>query len=223
MVNKNKSLIIADITGTVHSVLRQHPPCLDGKLTFKFKNGNNAGWFGSKTYTADLGGSGTLNFYRNSNIPGEASFAWDVDWGESITRELTAEDNEVLFNNRAFEGFIIFRSTDGAFMHLEARNGNAKINLSANGHAVTDAFIDTSEISNINDVPVSAGYWVFDANSKGIRTIIYAASFEHNGVAVYLEVGGDESGSESYLAEIGEFVEQLTKTPPDVTAVSAEK
>jgi nitrate reductase NapE component len=185
--------------------------------------GNNAGWFGSKTYTAELGESGTLNFYKNNKIPGEADFAWDENWGEAITRELTAEGNEVLFNNRAFEGFMSFRSTDGAFMHLEARSGNAQINLSANGHAVTDAFIDTSEISNINDVPVSAGYWVSDANSKGIRTIVYAASFEHNGVAVYIEVAGNESDSDAFRSEMGGLVEQLTNTPPDVTAISAEK
>jgi hypothetical protein len=36
-------------------------------------------------------------------------------------------------------------------------------------------------------------YFVTDANSKGIKNIIYFAAFEANGTTVYASLGGTES------------------------------
>ncbi|MDR1059922.1 MAG: hypothetical protein LBL83_01630 [Clostridiales bacterium] len=184
--------------------------------------GNTAGWFGGKPFAADLGNSGTLNFYRNNSLPGAASFARDASWGESIGRDLTEADSRALFGDLPSIGYFMFRSADNAFMHFEGHAGNAKIILSANGFALTDTPIDiNARTSDINGIPVAAGYWISGANSKGIRAIIYTASFEHDGVSVYMEVGGEESDGNAFLAEISALVEQFTKNPPDVSAINA--
>lgn len=197
--------------------------CLVLIVAFVGVFGNNAGWFGGRVYTTSIGDSGTLSFYKMDNMPGEASFAWDERWGKPVTRDFTAKDSKTLFGNLSVTGSATFRSADNAFMHLEGRAGNTKINLAANGHGINDHTIDAeSERSIVNDIPVSAGYWLSDANSKGSRTIIYIASFEHNGTAVYLEAGGVETDKEALRTELGGIIDQLTQNPPNVSAVTAK-
>ena len=187
--------------------------------------GNNAGWFGGKTLAADLGGGNTLNFYKSNSVGGEASFAWDADWGESISRGFTADEKTRLLGGIEMSyGGAIFRSADGAFMRYEGKTtGDIRVILSANGFPVTDDSVSgNEEYSEINGVPVTAGYFVTDANSKGVKTIIYFASFEVNGAVAYLELGGDTANSASLRAEISALVNALTLNPPDTSLIMAE-
>jgi hypothetical protein len=201
--------------------------------------GSNAGWFGGKVYTVDLGNSGTLDFPKADGI-GAGSFAWDIDWGDAITRELTVEECEALFGGlpvtdggipaTGASGFAIFRSTDGALLHFEGAieetaigemTIDAKIILSAHGHPLTDTIIGGNESrSEINDIPVTAGYSVTDANSRGIRNIIYFASFDANGATVLVELGGAEADSDALRAEIASIIDQLTQNPPRISEVT---
>jgi hypothetical protein len=191
--------------------------------------GNNAGWFGEKAFVADMGSSGTLNFYKGGSF-GDASFAWDADWGEQISRELTAEESDILFGDLGVTGYAIFRSTDSSLMHFEGKIGeteglspeDVRINLSAYRFPITDDIVEgNEEVSQINGVPVTAGYFVTDANSKGEKTIIYFASFVTENVTVYVHLGGAEVNSDALRAEIGDVINKLTQSPPDVSAISA--
>jgi hypothetical protein len=188
--------------------------------------GSNAGWFGGKVYPVDLGGSGTLDFPKADGI-GAGSFAWDIDWGDIIERNLTDGEREALFGDLpvADDAFAIFRSTDGAFMHFEGRLGgaldNTKIILAANGHAVTDTIIVGNERrSEINGIPVTAGYFVTDTNSRGIRNIIYFASFDANGTSVLVELGGVEADNDALRTEMSDIIDQLTLNPPDSSKIT---
>jgi hypothetical protein len=189
--------------------------------------GGNSGWFGSKTLVADIDG-GTLAFYKGST--GEGSYAWDADWGDHIDRSLTADESRTLFGELSVTGNATFRSTDTALMHFEGKAGDATIILAANGHATTDEIIKSNEENpetndipvRINGIPVTAGYFVTDANSKGIKNIIYFATFDVDGTTVYVELGGVESGSDALRTEIGAIIDHLTKNPPDSAAVTAE-
>lgn len=187
--------------------------------------GNNAGWFGGKTLVADLGNGNTLSFYKFNAVGGEASFAWDNDWGEQISRDLTDDEKNMLFGNIEFSyGGTTFRSIDGAFMHYEGKTtDDIHIILSANGHPVTDTPVNgNEEVSEINGIQVTAGYFVTDANSKGIKTIIYFAFFEANGTTVYVELAGDEADSEALRVEIGNLINVLTLNPPDTSELKAD-
>lgn len=186
--------------------------------------GNNAGWFGGKILIVDVDG-GTLSFHKGGNGVGEASYVWDVDWGDHIERSLTADESRILFGEPDVTGHVVFRSNDNALMHFEGKLGEAAVILSANGHALTDNGIsgtDNEEVSEINGIPVTAGYFVTDANSRGIKNIIYFATFEAQGTAVYVELGGAESESDALRTEIGGIVDRFTKNPPNSAAVTAE-
>lgn len=184
--------------------------------------GNNVGWFDGKTLTADLGNDNTLSFYKGGSV-GEAAFAWHTDWGDAINREFREEENHVLFGVLPVIGSATFRSSDNAFMHFEGDTGNTKIILSANGHPVTDTVvIGDEDISEINGIPVTAGYFVTDTNSKGVKTIIYFASFEANSTTVYMELAGDESDSDALRTEIGNLIDTVTQNPPDAAAITAQ-
>lgn len=191
-------------------------------VVFAWVFGNNVGWFDGKTLTADLGSGNTLSFYKGGSV-GEAAFAWDTDWGDAINREFTADENHILFGALPVIGSATFRSSDNALMHFEGDTGNTKIILSANGHPVTDTVvIGNEDVSEINGIPVAAGYFVTDANSKGIKTIIYFASFDANSTTVYMELAGDESDSDALRTEIGNLIDTLTQNPPDVAEITAQ-
>ncbi|HBT63707.1 hypothetical protein QBE55_12235 [Eubacteriales bacterium mix99] len=185
--------------------------------------GNNAGWFGGKTLVSDLGDSGTLNFYKADSVGGAASFSWNADWGDHIDRDLTADKSKVLFGELNATGYATFRSTDNALVHFEGKTGETKIILSATDTPVTDTVVKgNEEVSEINGIPVKAGYFVTDANSKDIKNIICFADFDVPGATIYVERGGAESDSEVLCDEIGGVVEQLTKSPPDITQITAD-
>lgn len=169
--------------------------------------GNGTGWFGNRIYTTDLDGV-TLNFYK-TNMPVVDS----LDFGaEVVSRELTAEENGKLFENLEVASHGIFSVPDNTLLHAEGSAGNAKIILAASGTPVTDAIINTAcETSEVNGVQVAAGYFITDANSQGVKNIIYIASFDLGDISVYVECGGNENMSEDLRAEIASIIDTLTR------------
>lgn len=184
--------------------------------------GKSAGWFGGKVLSTNLD-DGTLNFYKSNSISNAASLAWDIDWGNGIHRELTADESKALFGKPGVSGYAIFRSTDNTLLHFEGKAGKTKIILAASGAPVTDTIVEGNEkTSEINGIPVTAGYFVTNANSQGIKNIIYFASFKADETSVYVELGGVETDSNALRAEIAGVVYQLTKNHPNIAAVMAK-
>jgi hypothetical protein len=169
--------------------------------------GNKARWFGSKVYAVELG-SGTLNFYRS-----EAVGAGSLDFGiETNGRDLTATENGLLFGDIGATSYGLFSTIDQTLLHVEGRAGNAKIILAANGIPVTDSVIETDRnASEINGIPVSAGYWITDKNSIGEQNIIFLASYEQDGVTVYVEDAGRLGEEDKVKADIADVIDTLTQ------------
>ena len=117
---------------------------------------------------------------------------------------------------------FMFKADEKKLMHVEASGDGAKIIVAAPGMPVTDVIIDTNrKASVINGIHVSAGYFITDANSKGIRNIIYVASFKIDGVSVEVQTGGELSGNEKFRAEIAHIVDTMTKTgAPDLSKIT---
>jgi len=109
-------------------------------------------------------------------------------------------------------------------MHYEGKTtDDIHVILSANRHPITDTSVSgNEEVSEINGISVTAGYFVTDTNSKGIKTIIYLASFGANGAIVYLEHSGYESNSEALRSEISNLINTLTQNPPDTSLITAK-
>lgn len=182
--------------------------------------GSNAGWFGAKIYTADLGDGNTLVFYRTPS--NEASFAWDIDWGSALS--VTVDESAALFGDLPVSGDAIFRSVDGAFLHFEGRAGDVKLSFSASGFPVTDTPIEGNESASLIDgVPVSAGYFLTDANSQGLRNLLLFATFSANDMTFLVEHGGAEADGEALRDELALVVGQLVRNTangmPNMSAI----
>lgn len=178
--------------------------------------GGVTNWFSGKILTENLGNN-TLNFYK-ANIPGQ-----DVSYGDTTTRNLTAEENEILFGgleNVTAYGF--FSSAEKTLVHVEARiSEKTKILFSAEGYSVTDVVIEgNKKSSDILGTKVVAGYFI--TNSKGIRNIIYFADFKLNSISYYVELGGEKSESDSLRAEISSVIAVLIQNGvPNLTLIVA--
>ncbi|MDR3295931.1 MAG: hypothetical protein LBT26_08920 [Clostridiales Family XIII bacterium] len=167
--------------------------------------GNNAGWFGSKTYVANLSG-GTLSFY-NADMPGEGSFHFDFD---VTSRDLTGDETKVLFGDLPATAYASFNAENHSFIRLEGKIGNTKIIIAAPDAPITDTIIESNEnVSEVGGVPVTAGYFITKANSQGVKTIIYFASWNLGDVTEYVEFGGDETDNEALSSELASIIEQL--------------
>jgi hypothetical protein len=170
---------------------------------------NNAGWFGSKVYAIELNGE-TFNFYKTGAVATR-----DISFGvDTNGRELTAGENGLLFGGIEVASYGSFNAQDQTLLHVEGKAGNTKIILTTQGVPVTDTVIQTDRnVSEINGVPVSAGYWITNKNSNGEQNIIFLASYEQDGVTVYTECAGrfGEGDEDKVMAEIANVINTLTK------------
>ena len=180
--------------------------------------GNNAGWFGNRIYTANIASGEIISFYK-TNAPSAGSLDFGI---EVTTRELTTEENSSLFGNLGVTAQGAFSTIDKTLLRVEGKTGNVKIILAAQGVPVTDTVIEVDrDKSEIGGVQVSAGYFITDANSSGTRNIIYLATFDIDGISVYIECGGNEKSSDDLKAEIANVIDTLIQNgAPDFSAVT---
>ena len=194
--------------------------CLVFIVTVTVVIGNNANLSQSDVYTEALGENGTLNFYKSSG-----PVAADIDFGvDVISRNLTPDENIFLFGNLAdTTSYAIFNSDDQSLLHVDAKTSDTTILLSAPGIPISDVVIDADRnVSIINGVPVSAGYFFTDRNSEGKRYIIYLASFTLDDISLYVELGGAEAESETMRKEIASVIETIIQNgTPDLSRVTA--
>jgi hypothetical protein len=161
--------------------------------------GNNAGWFGSKVLSTQVDGN-TLNFRKANLFGSDSTIAFDFD---VVSRELTPDEATILFGDMPITALATFHSQTGVLVHLEGKVGDTKVILATEGTAVTDTVIQGNEnTSNISGTPVTAGYFVTGANSKGVKNIIYFTTFSLSDTTVYLELGGAEVDSDALRTEI---------------------
>jgi hypothetical protein len=192
--------------------------CFALAITLVAVVGSNAGWFGGKALTAELGGGSTLSFYQG-DLLGSTGFAFDF---ETSSRDLTASESRVLFGDLPATAHATFNTENHSFVRLEGRIGETKVIMAAPGMPLSDTSIEGNEaVSQVAGVPVTAGYFITDANSRGTKNIIYFASFALDDVQVYVEHGGDESNSETLRNETASVVESLIQNgPPDLSQVT---
>jgi len=176
--------------------------------------GNNAGWFGSKVYTVELN-DGTLNFYKSDNM---STAIMDMSFcGLTLSRALTSDESRLLFGDLSVTAHGEFKVADGRLLHVEGDNGklfngNLKIIAASPCVPTTDTIIKGIEnMSEINGVEVSAGYWITSANSKGIKNIIFYTNFTVYDIKFYVECAGDLGESDTLKAEMASAIDTLTK------------
>lgn len=173
-------------------------------------------WWRQPVLVAQLQNQQAVRFYPTQEAVGAASFAADVVKG-GTERPLTAPELRQLFGALAVTGLpAVFSQGDGQLLYFEGACGATKIILAAQGQPVTDIPVSGHETSQqLNQQKVTAGYTLMGANSQGVRTIIYFASFQTQELTVYLESAGPQAESAALRQEIAQLLAALTKNPPE--------
>ena len=139
--------------------------------------GVQGNWFGTKEYTITLD-NGEKLVYGSGTPKGAASYAYNY---EVKDRVLTADELHTLFpeinditdNNLPY---ATFKADTGEMIRLETTFDDVHIHLASSGLPITDTVVVGEEsTAEINGITVKTGYFVTDANSKGIKTAIFFA------------------------------------------------
>jgi hypothetical protein len=140
-------------------------------------------------------------------------------------RELTPEEQSRVFPGLSdmydLRATVNFQSDDsGASLysidaHAAPKGGPESYIKIAPGEATVDYIID-GEIkdSDVLGTAVSAGFFETKPNSKGLKKVIYFASFKMSGLGYYVELGGSESEKEKLLEEFSSLVGLLIRGGP---------
>ena len=96
--------------------------------------------------------------------------------------------------------------------HAVSASGSKAYIQIAPGEVIIDYILEgDAKTSDVLGTEVTAGYFKSRRNSKGIRNVIYFASFKLSDIAYYVELGGEEAESEAFREEITELVGLLVQ------------
>jgi hypothetical protein len=159
----------------------------------------------------------TLDFNKaNSQTAADIAIAGHF-WQELTSDELKAIFPEFV-NTHAITATANFSSGENgaALFNIDAHavsvSGLKSYIQIAPGEVVLDYRFDSeTKISDVLGTAVMAGYFETEPNSKGLRNIIYFASFKLSDVAYYAELGGAETEKEALKDEISGLIGFLIK------------
>jgi hypothetical protein len=181
---------------------------------------NNHNLLGIGVHTEESGTSGGLNYYKSGAVTKESDMSWGV---ATQGRKLTNNENMILFKDLVgVTANGIFNTNSKSLLHVFGKFGKTTILFSAPGLPLTDTIIVADEkLSEINGIPISAGYFITKANSKGIKNIIYFASFTLNDVSVFVKCGGAKYEKDNLRGEITRVIVQLVNnSAPDFSKIT---
>jgi len=143
-----------------------------------------------RTYTARLDGGETVVYRRGGAA--ESSIVLDFPHTD---RALTEEELSLLFPRVAArsEASGTFDTRSGRLVRLEGRLGEARVTAAADGVPFSDVILAGGEAASIlRGVPVTAGFFRTEPDSRGERTVVFFAGFSLGGVRLRLELAGPE-------------------------------
>lgn len=183
-------------------------------------------WFGAKIYTVTLE-NGEKLVYGNGGPKGAANYDYDC---EIKGRDLTADELHTLFpamNDITENGFpyATFKADTGEMLRLETTTfDDIHVHLAKSGLPATDTIIVGEEsTADINGITVRTGYFVTDANSKGIKTAIFFAEYDMNNTTIYVELAGNEQDSEQLSQKLSDTVySMIISNAPDISVIKYE-
>ncbi len=194
--------------------------CLVLIITAMVIVGNNVDWFQNDIYSIELGENDTLDFYKHSTVPEIGNIHFNVS---TTLRDLTTAENKIMFDNIPItNSYATFNAEDKSLLRIEAKSDNIKVIFSTAGIPLTDIVIaQDGKFSTISGIPVSAGYFVTQENSNGIRNIIYFVSFMFDDISVYVDISGSNSESEDLREDIVSVIETIIQNgKPDFSKVT---
>ena len=173
------------------------------------------GWFGSRKYAVTLANGDEVIYRKDGNSFGSFDLWFDCP---TSPRELTESEMKSIFPEGIVpdSAYAEFNSDTGELLHLEASFGKENevpemsINLDVDAGRVTDVFVDGNKTTSmINGVPVTACYFITDANSSGKRNLLVSNSFQVGSIYAYLSMGGDPEAIEAVCQRAAEMTQKI--------------
>lgn len=162
-----------------------------------------SGMFGVKTDIATLDNGETITFVKGDTIT--SSMDLDV-----TARELNDEEIKMLFADLPVTANAYFDTDNHNILGFEGKIDDMKLVVSTQGVKLLDTVIDGNEYaSTVGEVSINAGYFVTKANSQGVKTVIYYATFDIGENTVYVEYSGVESESETVKTNLVDTILKL--------------
>lgn len=169
---------------------------------------------GSKTPITSTPNHYTLDFNRANEQVATSIHIPGYFW-----QELTDKETKAVFpaleNTHTIKATANFQSDEnGATLFNIDANAKSVSGLEtyiqiAPGETVLDyVFVFDSKMksTDVFGTAVTAGYFETNPNSKGLRNVIYFASFKLSDVAYYVELGGADAEKEALKNEISELI-----------------
>lgn len=161
-----------------------------------------SGLFGNKTDIVTLENGEKITLVNNP------VHVTSIDLNVRI-RKLTDEETKLLFADLPVTANAYFEPDTHHIVGFEGNIGDVKLVVSTSGEKLVDTVIDGKECpSTIAGISVTAGYFLTKPNSRGIKTVIYYATFDIGENTVYVEYSGAETESDTVKYE---FVDAILK------------
>lgn len=124
-------------------------------------------------------------------------------------RKLSESEASSIFGESNIEASVVFEKGTNEFIMLGGTIDGFKIEVKRKN--IPSCFVIEGEESTsyINDIAVTAGYFITEANSKGKRNAIVYGEFEIGNYRVYVETAGDKSELETLCNELAKELYKL--------------
>ena len=124
-------------------------------------------------------------------------------------RKLSESEASAIFGESNIEASVIFEEGSNEFIMLDGAIDGFDIDVNRKDIPSCIVIEGEESTSYINDIPVTAGYFITDANSKGKRTAIVYGEFEIGNYRVHIETAGDKSELETLCNELAKELYKL--------------
>lgn len=159
---------------------------------------------GGSSYKVTTASGDTVSFAKSNISYASLDFPADV-----TSRELTPEEIQALFGDLPVTASVT-ETADDQILGFVGKIGDAKLVIYAPDFALLDSIIvGVEKNATIDDVPVSAGFFVTHPNSKGEKTAIFYAKFELGGQIFYVENAAPYPDREKASRSLIEAVQAL--------------
>ncbi len=124
-------------------------------------------------------------------------------------RDLSETESNAIFGRPDVDASVVFEEGTNEFIMLDGTIDGFKIEVKRKDIPSCIVIEGEESTSYINDIAVTAGYFITEANSKGKRNAIVYAEFEIGNYIVYIETAGDKSELETLCNELAKELYKL--------------
>lgn len=124
-------------------------------------------------------------------------------------RNLSESEASSIFGESNIEASVVFEKGTNEFIMLGGTIDGFKIEVKRKDIPSCIVIEGKESTSYINDIAVTAGYFITEANSKGKRNAIVYGEFEIGNYRVYIETAGDKSELETLCNELAKELYKL--------------